>query len=182
MLPERRPANHLQGIEAAQASPVKPQSRLQQQAGANARPVTAIRNPAKNLLRKVKDLFRVSDQSSENRLLLSLLQALPLPIGQFFDQPFHLLVVLDGLPHALFPLPRHEQLAQLPPLAPNQVEAGMELSPGATTTGFAAANVPQREGATEKAGSVHDLRQAGPAPTFPIREVRPVQGTLPYIL
>src|ERR1700681_2266404 len=77
--------------------------------------------------------------------LLSLLQALPLQIGEFFDQPLHLLVVLDGLPHPLFPLPRHEQLPQLPPLAPNQVEAGMELAPGATTTGFAATNVTERE-------------------------------------
>jgi hypothetical protein len=93
------------------------------------------------------------------------------------------LVVLHGLPHTLFPLPRHEQLAQLPPLAPNQVQAGMELSPGATTTGFAAAKVTEREGAAEKAGGVDDLRQAGPAPTFSIQEVRAVQGILlSYIL
>jgi hypothetical protein len=50
----------------------------------------------------------------------------------------------------------------------------MELSSGTTTTRFAAANVSEREGATEKAGGVDDLRQAGAVPTFAIRELRAV--------
>src|ERR1700689_3165794 len=66
-LPERSPSNCLQGIEAAQASPVKNQNRLQQHRGRNAREETAIRDSPQDLA-KVKDLFRVSDQSSENRL------------------------------------------------------------------------------------------------------------------
>jgi len=44
----------------------------------------------------------------------------------------------------------------------------MELSPGTTTTWFAAANVPEREGAAEKTGGMDDLRQTGAAQTFAI--------------
>jgi len=77
-------------------------------------------------------------------------------------------VILNGFLHALLPLPRYEQLAQFSPLPPNQVEAGMELSPGTTTTGFATANIAEREGATEKVGGVDDLRQTGAAQTFAI--------------
>jgi hypothetical protein len=36
-------------------------------------------------------------------LLLSLPQALPLPLGEFFDQRLHLLVVLNRLADAFFP-------------------------------------------------------------------------------
>jgi len=36
-------------------------------------------------------------------LLLSLSQALPLPLGEFFDQRLHLLVVLNRLADAFFP-------------------------------------------------------------------------------
>jgi hypothetical protein len=99
---------------------------------------------------------------------------LPFQIGEFFDQPLYLLLVLDGFPYALFPLPRYEQLAQLSPLPPNQVETGVEFSPSTTTTGFTAAHVAQRKGAAEKAGGVDDLCQAGAAPTFAIRELRAV--------
>src|SRR6267143_1177452 len=91
-------------------------------------------------------------------LLLSLLQALPLQIREFFDQLFHLLVVLDGFPDTPFPLPRHEQLAQFSPLSSNQVEAGMQFSPSAATTGLAAVDVSQGEGTAEKTSLVNDLR------------------------
>jgi hypothetical protein len=86
------------------------------------------------------------------------------------------LVVLNGFPYALFPLPRHKQLAQLSPFSPNQIETSMELSPGTPTTWFAAANVSQGEGAAEKTDGVDDLRQAGAAPTFAIRELRALHG------
>jgi hypothetical protein len=95
-----------------------------------------------------------------------LLDSLPLQIGEFFDQLFHLLVILDGLPNPLFPLPRHEHLAQLPSLPSDQVQTGMQLSLGAMATGFATADIPQSEGAAQKASGVDDLRQAGPLPTF----------------
>ena len=81
---------------------------------------------------------------------------LPFQIGEFFDQPLYLLLVLDGFPYALFPLPRYEQLAQLSPLPPNQVETGVEFSPSTTTTGFTAAHVAQRKGAAEKAGGARE--------------------------
>jgi hypothetical protein len=111
--------------------------------------------------------FGLPQQASENQfLLLSLLDSLPLQIGEFFDQFFHLLVVLDGLPHALFPLPRHEHLAQLPFLPSDQVQTGMQLPLGAMATGFATANIPQREGAAQKARGADDLGQARPLPTF----------------
>src|SRR5258708_13137512 len=76
-------------------------------------------------------------------LLLSLLQALPFQIRKFFDQLFHLLVVLNRFPDTPFPLPRHKQLAQLSPLSSNQVQAGVELSPSAATTGFAPPDLSQ---------------------------------------
>src|SRR5258708_39501789 len=94
-------------------------------------------------------------------LLLSLLQALPFQIRKFFDQLFHLLVVLNRFPDAPFPLPRHKQLAQLSPLPSNQVEAGMELSPSAVTTGVAAVDVSQGEGAAEETRLVNELRPGG---------------------
>src|SRR6266478_1642008 len=61
MFPERRSANHLQSMEAAQASPVQSQNRLQHKVGGDAREGTAIGNPLKNLLREVEDLFRIVD-------------------------------------------------------------------------------------------------------------------------
>jgi hypothetical protein len=91
-------------------------------------------------------------------LFLSLLQALPFQIREFFDQLFHLLVVLNRFPDAAFPFPRHKQLAQLSSLPSNQVEAGMGLSLSAVTTRFAAPDVSQGEGAAEKASLVNDLR------------------------
>jgi hypothetical protein len=109
-------------------------------------------------------------------LLLSLLQALPFQIREFFDQLFHLLVVLNRFPDAPFPLPRHKQLAQLSPLPSNQVEAGMGLSPSAVTTGFAALDVSEGEGAAEKTSLVNDLRQAGAAAAFAIGELRALHG------
>src|SRR5260370_38972247 len=66
-LPERSSANGLQGMQAAQASPVKNQNRLQQHRGRNARTDTAIGNCSQNLAEAI-DLLRVMDQSSENRL------------------------------------------------------------------------------------------------------------------
>jgi len=86
------------------------------------------------------------------------------------------LVVLNRFPDAPFPFPRHEQLAQLSPLSPNQVQAGMGLSPSAVTTGFAALDVSQREGAAEKTSLVNDLRQAGAASPFAIGELRALHG------
>jgi len=114
-------------------------------------------------------------------LLLSLLQALPLQIREFFDQLFHLLVVLNGFPDALLPLPRYKQLAQLSPLPSNQVEAGMELSPSAVTTGFATVDVSQGEGAAEKTSLVNDLRQAGAAAAFAIGELRALHGASHFL-
>jgi hypothetical protein len=70
------------------------------------------------------------------------------------------LLVLNRFPDAPFSLPMHKQLAQLSPLSSNQVEAGMELSASAVTTGFAALDVSQGEGATEKTSFVNDLSQA----------------------
>jgi hypothetical protein len=132
---------------------------------------------------EVEDLFGIADQASENGLLLSLLQALPFQIREFFDQLFHLLVVLNRFPDAPFPLPRHKQLAQLSPLPSNQVEAGMELSPSAVTTGFAAVHVSQGEGAAEKTSLVNDLRQAGAASPFTIGELcAPHRASISYTL
>src|SRR6201998_2304924 len=82
------------------------------------------------------------------------------------------MVILDGLSHPLFPLFRYEQLAQLSPLPPNQVETGVQLAAGTTTTRFATTHVAEREAAAEEAGGVDDLRQAGAASTVPIRELR----------
>jgi hypothetical protein len=57
----------------------------------------------------------------------------------------------------------------------------MELSPGAVTTGFAAVDVSQGEGAAEKTSFVNDLRQAGAASPFTIGELRALHGAS-YIL
>jgi hypothetical protein len=70
------------------------------------------------------------------------------------------LLILDGLPHAVFPLTRHEHLAQFPSMAPDQIETGMQFSSGAMTAGFATTNIPHGEGAAQKASGVDDLRQA----------------------
>src|SRR5258708_22745558 len=109
-------------------------------------------------------------------LLLSLLQALPFQIRKFFDQLFHLLVVLNRFPDAPCPLPRHKQLAQLSPLSSNQVQAGVELSPSAVTTGFAAPDVSQGEGAAEKTSLVNDLCQTGATSPLAIGELRALHG------
>jgi hypothetical protein len=52
----------------------------------------------------------------------------------------------------------------------------MELPPSAVTTGFAAVNVSQGEGAAEKMSLVNDLRQAGAASPFTIGELRALHG------
>ncbi len=110
-----------------------------------------IRHAIDHLAGEMEDLFRVTDPKRwRTALLLPLLQALPFQIRELFDQLFHLLVVLNRFPDAPFPLPRHKQLAQLSPLPSNQVEAGMEFSPSAVTTGFAAADVSQGEGAARR--------------------------------
>ena len=90
-------------------------------------------------------------------------------------------MILDGLPHPLFPFPRHEQLPQLSPLPSDQVQTGMELSPGAVATGFAAADIPQMEGAAQKASVVNDLRQAGAVSAFPIGELRALHGVSQHL-
>jgi hypothetical protein len=77
------------------------------------------------------------------------------------------LLILDGLPHAVFPLTRHEHLAQFPSLASDQIETGVQFSPGAMTAGFATTNIPYGEGAPQKASSVDDLCQARSLPPFP---------------
>jgi hypothetical protein len=125
----------------------------------------------------LEDLFRIPEQASENGfLLLSLLQALPLQIGELFDQLFHLLLVLHGLPYAFFPLPRHKHLTQFSTLPSDQVETGMELSMGAATTRFATADVSDGEGAAKKAGLVDDLRQARATSSLAIGELRARHG------
>jgi hypothetical protein len=92
-------------------------------------------------------------------------------------------VVLNRFPDAPFPFPRHKQLAQLSPLPSNQVEAGMGLSPSAVTTGFAALDVSQGEGAAEKTSLVNDLRQAGATSPLAIGELRALHGaSISYIL
>jgi hypothetical protein len=48
-------------MQAAEASPVQPQNRLQHKAGGDARERTAIGNLAKNLLREIENLFRIAD-------------------------------------------------------------------------------------------------------------------------
>jgi len=121
-------------------------------------------------------LARDSAIGSRTVLLLSLLQALPFQIREFLDQLFHLLVVLNRFPGAPFPFPRHKQLAQLSPLSSNQIQAGMGLSPSAVTTGFAALDVSQGEGAAEKMSLVNDLRQAGAASPFAIGKLRALHG------
>jgi hypothetical protein len=96
---------------------------------------------------------------------------LPLQIREFFDQLFHLLMVLHRFPDALFPVTRHKQLAQLSSLPPDQIEAGMKLASGAATAWFPAANIAQGESAAEEPGGVDDLGQAGTAAPFAIREL-----------
>jgi hypothetical protein len=58
----------------------------------------------------------------------------------------------------------------------------MELPPSAVTTGFAAVNVSQGEGAAEKTSLVNDLRQAGAASPFTIGELRALHGGLPSLI
>jgi hypothetical protein len=104
-------------------------------------------------------------------LFLSLLQALPLQIGEFFNQLFHLLLILDRLPHAVFPLARHEHLAQLPSLASDQIQTGMQFSSGAMTAGFATTDISDGESAAQKASGVDDLRETRSLLPFPGREL-----------
>jgi hypothetical protein len=52
----------------------------------------------------------------------------------------------------------------------------MELSPSAVTTGFAAVDVSQGEGAAEKTSFVNDLRQAGAPSPFTIGELCALHG------
>jgi hypothetical protein len=54
-------------------------------------------------------------------LLLSLPQALPLPLGEFFDQGLHLLVVLNRLADALFPGLGDANLAEFSLVALDQI-------------------------------------------------------------
>src|SRR5258708_30268705 len=57
----------------------------------------------------------------------------------------------------------------------------MELSPSAVTTGFAAVDVWQGEGAAEKTSLVNDLRQAGAATPFTIGELRALHGASHFL-
>ncbi|MGB7844849.1 MAG: hypothetical protein WBL63_04480 [Candidatus Acidiferrum sp.] len=52
----------------------------------------------------------------------------------------------------------------------------MRLSASAVATGFAAVDVSQGEGATEKTSFVNDLRQAGAASPLAIGELRALHG------
>lgn len=132
-----------------------------------------IQDPVDHLGGELEDLFRIPEQASEKRLLLlSLLQALPLQIGELFDQLFHFLLVLDCLPYAFFPLPRHKHLAQFSSLPSDQVETSMELSLGAATTRFATADVSDGEGAAQKTGLVDDLGQARATSSLAIGDLR----------
>jgi hypothetical protein len=49
-------------------------------------------------------------------------------------------VILDGLPHAIFPFLGHEHLAQFPSLLSHQVETSVRLSPRAVAIRFATAS------------------------------------------
>src|SRR5260370_4388081 len=104
-------------------------------------------------------------------LLLSLPQALPLQIREFFDQLLHLLLILDGLPHAVFPLTGHEHLAQFPSLASDQIETSMQFSAGAMTAGFATTHIAHGKGAAQEASDVDDLRQTRSLLPFPSGEL-----------
>jgi hypothetical protein len=49
-------------------------------------------------------------------------------------------VILDGLPHAIFPFLGHEHLEQFPSLLSHQVETSVRLSPDAVAIRFATAS------------------------------------------
>ncbi len=58
----------------------------------------------------------------------------------------------------------------------------MELSPSAVTTGFAALDVSQGEGAAEKTSLVNDLRQARATSPLAIGELRALHGASSFLI
>ena len=69
---------------------------------------------------------------------LPFLETAPFQFGNLFDETLHLLVVTDGLAHALLPRFRHANLAQFAGTTLHQVHRPMLLAVGAMAVGFAA--------------------------------------------
>src|SRR5216683_5195890 len=105
-----------------------------------------------------------------SKLGLPLLETFPFQFGDFLNEALHLLVVCNGLAHALTPWLGDANLAQLAGMALHQIHRLVQLAVGAMTVGFAAFAGTFGERATKKPLAGGQLGNAGTEVAFGSRE------------
>src|SRR5450759_2556677 len=111
-----------------------------------------------------------------SKLGLPLLETFPFQFGHFLNEALHLLVVRNGLAHAIPPWLGDANLAQLAGMTLHQVHRLMQLAVGAMAVGFAALAGTFGKRAAKKPLAGGQLGNAGTEVAFGSREFGAVKG------